>query len=114
MLYYSWIIKDATDPSLKSKIIDSINDSINLCASVGCSCITGGEEEEKHLLEKNTFTHIHSGPHWRIIIIDMPNRSIKIDFYIDSPIFGHELYKVEQSIKSFNLPTFLVRSGENF
>lgn len=118
MIQYSWVIKNVSANEdemgiLLEKIANGINAGMTLCASVGCECVVQAGVETKHETASMIGTYIHTGPRWRNIISSLDGKTVKVDVYVEGPVYGHEIAGAERALKGLNLPLFALRSGSN-
>lgn len=114
MIQYSWVMKNVPDEGrgdLIKNIASALNQGFTLCASVGCDCVVQNDGEVLHEEVEAAGTLIHSGPRWRSLVSSLGEGTVKIDIYIEAPVYGHEVAEAEARLRKFNHPLFVVRTG---
>ena len=99
--YISWVVTAPQHEHFptRDKFSEIICQHLNLCISVGCGCIVDGNDE---LCNDESIQNIKRdfGPRWSVVATSLTNNQLKIDAYIEPPVYEHEIYNLRMAIKN--------------
>lgn len=118
MIAFSWLICQITDDAERAEVSAQIPallcEHFQLCAGVGCQCVTGNPDHPQHCQEQLVaYTrdhHVSQGPTWHANVTALVS-SIRIDLYLDGPLIGSEHGAFMAALGAFKRPVFEIHGA---
>mgnify|MGYP003348644136 CR=1 FL=1 len=81
--------------------------------SVACGCLIEGNEE-KCSSEELSIAKVDTGPKWSLISTTISPEMMKVDIYLQPPVYEHEFFGINQALNTLKRPVYPANRGVNY